>query len=300
MKYRDTAIALIGSVVAAALLASCSNGEASSPPATQTTETETAATTRPRPRRASARNTRRFVSGLGTASSSRAGSGGKETSPLSSPTASGRGQDGWVCSPAALARAGVHGPQLQFPGVLRQRGAAPNRRMELGEQLARCDRRGCPFGGARREEVFMIGASMGGLAVLRAARTPGVDVAGVVSLQPPSSRRSTTRWRARSERRHARTAEADRRTEALHRRQGRRPISPAWHHCGRGSRASGSPRTRGGCSRPPSSRSSSRWLTPRPTAPSSSRYAPRTHRQGNQGADLRFPGREQLRFEALS
>jgi pimeloyl-ACP methyl ester carboxylesterase len=35
------------------------------------------------------------------------------------------------------------------------------------------------------EKIFLVGASMGGLAVLRAARTPGVDVAGVVSLATP-------------------------------------------------------------------------------------------------------------------
>jgi hypothetical protein len=45
MKYRDTATAVTASVVVAALLASCSNGEAGSPPTTQTSETETAATT---------------------------------------------------------------------------------------------------------------------------------------------------------------------------------------------------------------------------------------------------------------
>jgi pimeloyl-ACP methyl ester carboxylesterase len=35
------------------------------------------------------------------------------------------------------------------------------------------------------KKIFLIGASMGGLAVLRAARVPGVDVAGVVSLSTP-------------------------------------------------------------------------------------------------------------------
>jgi pimeloyl-ACP methyl ester carboxylesterase len=35
------------------------------------------------------------------------------------------------------------------------------------------------------EKIFLIGASMGGLAVLRAARMPEVDVAGVVSLSTP-------------------------------------------------------------------------------------------------------------------
>jgi pimeloyl-ACP methyl ester carboxylesterase len=35
------------------------------------------------------------------------------------------------------------------------------------------------------KKIFLIGASMGGLAVLRAARMPEVDVAGVVSLSTP-------------------------------------------------------------------------------------------------------------------
>ncbi len=37
----------------------------------------------------------------------------------------------------------------------------------------------------KARKVFLVGASMGGLAVLRAARMPGVDVAGVVSLSTP-------------------------------------------------------------------------------------------------------------------
>jgi pimeloyl-ACP methyl ester carboxylesterase len=35
------------------------------------------------------------------------------------------------------------------------------------------------------KKIFLIGASMGGLAVLRAARMAGVDLAGVVSLSTP-------------------------------------------------------------------------------------------------------------------
>ena len=35
------------------------------------------------------------------------------------------------------------------------------------------------------KDIFLIGASMGGLAVLRAARMPGVDLAGVISLSTP-------------------------------------------------------------------------------------------------------------------
>ena len=35
------------------------------------------------------------------------------------------------------------------------------------------------------KDIFLIGASMGGLAVLRAARMPGVDLAGVISLATP-------------------------------------------------------------------------------------------------------------------
>ncbi len=45
MNYRHTVSALPASLVVAALLASCSNGEASSPPRVQTSETETAAAT---------------------------------------------------------------------------------------------------------------------------------------------------------------------------------------------------------------------------------------------------------------
>ena len=93
-------------------------------------------------------------------------------------------QDGWLPFPAALAERGYLALTFNFRGFCDPGGCSEgetelenNWRDAVGA-VALLEERGA-------KKIFLIGASMGGLAVLRAARTPGVDVAGVVSLATP-------------------------------------------------------------------------------------------------------------------
>ncbi len=190
MQYRHTAIALIGSVVVAALLASCSNGEASAPPTTQATETETAATTTAATTESerAEHQTVRFRAGDGVELSGRLWREGNVAVVLAHGF-SVEGQDGWVLFARDLARRGYTVLSFNFRGFCDSEGGCSETDMELSARLANNWRdaiAAVALAEARgAKQVFMIGASMGGLAVLRAARTPGVDVAGVVSLATP-------------------------------------------------------------------------------------------------------------------
>jgi pimeloyl-ACP methyl ester carboxylesterase len=176
MKYRHTATALTASVVIAALLASCSNDEASSPPTTQTSEAETAATT--------TREVIRFRAGDGVELVGRLWGEGDVGVILAHGFSQGQAQDGWLPFPAVLAERGYLALTFNFRGFCDSEDCSEGG-MELGNNwrdamaaVALLEERGA-------KKIFLIGASMGGLAVLRAARTPGVDVAGVVSLSTP-------------------------------------------------------------------------------------------------------------------
>lgn len=196
MKYRRTAIALTA-LVGAALLASCSNGEASSPPTTQTSQTETTATTTAAATEGERADYEavRFRSGDGVELIGRLWGEGDVAVILAHGFSEAAGQDTWL---PLLSPRGTD--PLPFPPALAQRGYTVLSFNFRGF----CDSEGCPDGtievgnnwrdalaavafleerGAKR--IVLIGASMGGLAVLRAARTPGVDVAGVVSLATP-------------------------------------------------------------------------------------------------------------------
>ena len=93
-------------------------------------------------------------------------------------------QDDWLPFAPALAQEGYTVLTFNFRGFCDSKGCSGDT-IEAGnnwrDMLAAVD-----FMEARgAQEIFLIGASMGGLAVLRAARTPGVDLAGVISLSTP-------------------------------------------------------------------------------------------------------------------
>ncbi len=186
MRYRRTATALAGSVVVAALLASCSNDEAESPPATQTSETETVSTTTAAPQRNERADNQatRFQARDGVELVGRFWGGGAVGVILAHGFSQGEAQEGWLPFPAALAEGGYLALTFNFRGFCDSKGCSEGD-MELENNwrdalaaIALMEERGV-------KKIFLIGASMGGLAVLRAARTPGVDLAGVVSLATP-------------------------------------------------------------------------------------------------------------------
>jgi pimeloyl-ACP methyl ester carboxylesterase len=186
MKYRRTAPALTAFVVVAALVASCSNGEASSPPTTQTTETEAAATTTAAATEGERADYQaiRFRAGDGVELAGRLWGEGKAAVILAHGFSQGSAQETWLPFPGVLAKRGYLVLTFNFRGFCDSEGCSEGD-MELGNNwrdamaaVAHLEERGA-------KKIFLIGASMGGLAVLRAARTPGVDLAGVVSLATP-------------------------------------------------------------------------------------------------------------------
>jgi pimeloyl-ACP methyl ester carboxylesterase len=186
MNYRHTATALTASFVVAALLASCSNGEASSPPATQTSETGTAATTTAAATEGERADYQavRFQAEDGVELVGRLWGDGDVGVILAHGFSQGQAQDNWLPFPAVLAERGYLVLTFNFRGFCDSEGCSEGD-MELENNwrdamaaVALLEERGA-------KKIFLIGASMGGLAVLRAARMPGVDVAGVVSLATP-------------------------------------------------------------------------------------------------------------------
>lgn len=187
MKYRHTATALTAYVVAAALLASCSNGEASSPPTTQTSETETAATTTATATQGERADyqTVRFRAGDGVELAGRLWGKGNVAVVLAHGFSQGLAQDTWSPFPPALAQRGYRVLSFNFRGFCDSGSVCSGGEMDLKNNW-RDATAAVDFVEERgAKKVFLIGASMGGLAVLRATRTPGVDVAGVVSMATP-------------------------------------------------------------------------------------------------------------------
>jgi pimeloyl-ACP methyl ester carboxylesterase len=94
------------------------------------------------------------------------------------------GQDDWDSLQPVLADQGYTVLTFNFRGFCSSSGCS-GESMELGNNwkdvIAAIDF----LQGRGVEEVFLVGASMGGIAVLRAARQPEVEVAGVVSLSTP-------------------------------------------------------------------------------------------------------------------
>lgn len=94
------------------------------------------------------------------------------------------GQDDWLPWPGILSEEGYTVLTFNFRGFCSQDGCS-GQGMQLGNNwkdvLAAIDF----LSSQGAERVFLVGASMGGIAVMRAARDPRVEVAGVVSLSTP-------------------------------------------------------------------------------------------------------------------
>jgi pimeloyl-ACP methyl ester carboxylesterase len=187
MKYRHAATALAASVVIAALLASCSNGEGSSPPTAQTSDTEAAATTTAATTEGERADYEaiRFRAGDGVEIAGRLWGEGDVAVILAHGFSEFTAQDDWLPFAPALAQRGYTVLSFNFRGFCDRENECSDGPNQLGENwrdamaaVAFLEERGA-------KNIFLIGASMGGLAVLRAARTPGVEVAGVVSLATP-------------------------------------------------------------------------------------------------------------------
>ena len=106
-------------------------------------------------------------------------------------------QDDWLPFAPALAQRGYAVLTFNFRGFCNGRGCSEGP-SELGKNW-RDAMAAVEFMETRgAKKIFLIGASMGGLAVLRAARMPEVDVAGVVSLSTPQFPSITSRLRVLS------------------------------------------------------------------------------------------------------
>lgn len=94
------------------------------------------------------------------------------------------GQDDWLPWPGILSEEGYTVLTFNFRGFCSEDGCSSGG-IQLGNNwkdvLAAMDF----LSSQGVERVFLVGASMGGIAVMRAARDPRVEVAGVVSLSTP-------------------------------------------------------------------------------------------------------------------
>lgn len=106
-------------------------------------------------------------------------------------------QDDWAQFVPALVSRGYTVLTFNFRGFC-DSGGCLRSRMELGKNWrdAMAAVAFMETQGAKR--IFLIGASMGGLAVLRAARMPEVEVAGVVSLSTPQFPSKYYTWEPRA------------------------------------------------------------------------------------------------------
>jgi pimeloyl-ACP methyl ester carboxylesterase len=186
MKYRHTTTALTASVLVAALLSSCSNGEAGSPTAAQRSETGTAPTAQPAPTTGgqAANQAVRFEASDGVELVGRLRGNGDVGVILAHGFSQGTAQEAWLQFVPALVSRGYTVLTFNFRGFCDSKVCSEGP-SELGKNwrdamaaVAFMETRGA-------KKTFLIGASMGGLAVLRAARMPEVDLAGVVSLSTP-------------------------------------------------------------------------------------------------------------------
>jgi pimeloyl-ACP methyl ester carboxylesterase len=183
---RHTTTALAASVLVAALLSSCANGEAGSPTATQRSETGTAPTAQPAATAGgrAAYQPVQFGASDGVGLVGRLWGDGDVGVILAHGFSHGLAQDGWLQFVPALVSRGYTVLTFNFRGFCDGDGCS-DRRGDLGKNwqdamaaVAFMETRGA-------KKIFLIGASMGGLAVLRAARMPEVTLAGVVSLSTP-------------------------------------------------------------------------------------------------------------------
>jgi pimeloyl-ACP methyl ester carboxylesterase len=173
-RYLCTMSRLLLCLVVVAALASCSNGEPVSRTGAATSATETVSS--PRPVRFSAADGVELVGRLsGT---------GDAGVILAHGFSQGVAQEAWLPFVPALVSRGYTVLTFNFRGFCDSNGCSEGP-SQLGKNwrdamaaVGFMDTRGA-------KKIFLIGASMGGLAVLRAARMPEVDVSGVVSLSTP-------------------------------------------------------------------------------------------------------------------
>ena len=162
----------------------CSDGPRSSRADAEATATETASS----PPRASSPRARyrpvRFSAADGVELVGRLSGTGDVGVILAHGFSHGTAQEGWLQFVPALVSRGYTVLTFNFRGFCDSKGCS-----EFPSQLGKNWRDAMAavrFMEARgAKKIFLIGASMGGLAVLRAARMPEVDVSGVVSLSTP-------------------------------------------------------------------------------------------------------------------
>ena len=180
---RELALALAVISLATAT-AACSDGPRSSRADAEATATETASS----PPRASSRRARyrpvRFFAADGVELVGRLSGTGDVGVILAHGFSHGTAQEGWLRFVPALVSRGYTVLTFNFRGFCDSEGCS-ERPSQLGKNwrdamaaVAFMETRGA-------KKIFLIGASMGGLAVLRAARMPEVDLSGVVSLSTP-------------------------------------------------------------------------------------------------------------------
>ena len=168
----------------AAATTACSDGPRNSRADAEATAAETASS----PPRASSRRARyrpvRFVAADGVELVGRLSGTDDVGVILAHGFSHGTAQEGWERFVPALVSRGYTVLTFNFRGFCDSKGCSEGP-SELGKNwrdamaaVGFMKKRGA-------KKIFLIGASMGGLAVLRAARMPEVDLAGVVSLSTP-------------------------------------------------------------------------------------------------------------------
>ncbi|MDQ4081714.1 MAG: alpha/beta fold hydrolase [Actinomycetota bacterium] len=180
-EYARLATALSLFVGLAAVLVSCSDGENSQPAGAASTK-GTGSTSRNAER--AAYQPVRFRAGDGIELVGRLWGDGDVAVVLAHGFSEGVAQDGWLSFARVLAERDYLVLTFNFRGFCDSEACseAPNELeknwRDVIAALAFLEERNA-------RKAFLVGASMGGLAVLRAARMPGADVAGVVSLSTP-------------------------------------------------------------------------------------------------------------------
>jgi pimeloyl-ACP methyl ester carboxylesterase len=94
------------------------------------------------------------------------------------------GQDDWLPFPGILAAQGYHALTFNFRGFCSTDGCS-GRRMELGNNWLDVVAATKLLEARGATRIFLIGGSMGGIAVFRAAETAVQDVQGIVSISTP-------------------------------------------------------------------------------------------------------------------
>jgi pimeloyl-ACP methyl ester carboxylesterase len=182
--YARAVAALSSTLLLAAVCVSCSEGEPSSRPAATPSATGTTPTSPTVAPEGSRSEEVRFRAADGDELVGRVWSDGDVAVILAHGFSPGSGQDGWLPFPDILAERGYGVLTFNFGGFCASDGCSEGG-IQLGENWRDLTAAIDFIEGRGTKTVFLIGASMGGLAVLRAASMPEVEVAGVVSLATP-------------------------------------------------------------------------------------------------------------------